>query len=170
MEGLDYHEIFSPVVKLVSICIVLALVALLDLELEQLDVKTYFLHGDLDGTTRRFCTTLESRLVCKLKKSLYGLKQSPRKWYMMLDSFMVSQGYTRSEYDHCLYFKRFEDIFIIYVLYVDDILIVSKIMDEINRLKAQMARTFDMKDLGVAKQILGIEIHRDKKNGKLSFS
>ena len=57
VEGIDYHDIFSPVVKLVSICIVLALVALLDLELEQLDVKTNFLHGDLYGTTRRFCTT-----------------------------------------------------------------------------------------------------------------
>ena len=83
---------------------------------------------------------------------------------------MVSQGYTRSGYDHCLYFKKLNDIFIILVLYVDDMLIVSKSMDEINRLKAQMARNFDMKDLGAAKQILGIEIHRDRKNGKLSFS
>ena len=83
---------------------------------------------------------------------------------------MVSQGYTRSEYDHCLYFKKLNDIFIILVLYVDDMLIVSKSMDKINRLKDQMARTFDMKDLGAAKQILGIEIHRDRKNGKLSFS
>ena len=57
MEGIDYHEIFSVVFKLVSSCIVLALVALLDLELEQLDVKTTFLHGDLDGTTRRFFTS-----------------------------------------------------------------------------------------------------------------
>ena len=64
---------------------------------------------------------------------------------------MVSQGYTRSEYDHCLYLKRLNGVFIILVLYVDDMLIVSTSMDEINRLKAQMARTFDMKDLGAAK-------------------
>ena len=83
---------------------------------------------------------------------------------------MVSQGYTRSEYDHCLYFKKLNDIFMILVLYVDDMLIVSKSTDEINRLKAQMAMTFDMKDLGVAKKILGIEIHRDRKNGKINFS
>ena len=83
---------------------------------------------------------------------------------------MVSQGYSRSEYDHCLYFKKLNDIFIILVLYVDiNMLIVSKIMDVINRLKAQMARTFDMKDLGATKKILGIEIHRDKKIGKLRF-
>ena len=84
---------------------------------------------------------------------------------------MVSQGYTRSEYDHCLYFKRLNDIFIILVVYVDDMLIVSKRMVEISRLKAQMDRTFDMKDLGAAKQIIiGIEIHRDKRNGMLCFS
>jgi len=82
MEGIDYHEIFSPVVKLVSIRVVLALVALLDLELEQLDVKTTFLHGDLDEEIymeqpEGFVQHQKGRLVCKLKKSLYGLKQSP---------------------------------------------------------------------------------------------
>ena len=90
--------------------------------------------------------------------------------YVICEITTVSQGYTRSECGHCLYFKRLNDIFIILVLYVDDMLIVSKIMDEINRLKAHMARTFDMKDLGAAKQILAIEIHRHKRNGKLSFS
>ena len=80
---------------------------------------------------------------------------------------MVSQNFIRSEYDHCVYFKSFNGIFIILVLYVDDMLIASKIMVEINRLKAQLSRTFDMKDLGAAKHILGMEIHRDKKNGKL---
>ena len=69
---------------------------------------------------------------------------------------MMSQGYTRSEYDHCLYFKKLNDIFIILVLYVDGMLIVSKSMDEINRLKAQMDRNFDMKDIGDAKKLLGI--------------
>ena len=112
----------------------------------------------------------KGRLVCKLNKSLYGLKQSHRQWYKKFDSFMVSHGYTRTEYDHCLYLKKLNDIFIILVLYVDYMLIVSKIMDEINRLKAQMARTFDMKDLGAAKKSLGIEIHIDRRNGKLSFS
>ena len=131
MEGLDYHEIFLPVVKLVSICILLALVALLSLELEQLDVKTTFLHGDLDEEIymeqpEGFVQHQKGGLVCKLKKSLYGLKQSSRQWYKKFDSFMVSQGYTRSEYDLCLYFERLNDIFIILVLYADDMIIVSK--------------------------------------------
>ena len=71
---------------------------------------------------------------------------------------------------NCLYFKKLNDILIILVLYVDDMLIMRKKLDEISRLKDQMARTFDMKDLGAAKQILAIEIHRHKRNGKLSFS
>ena len=96
MEGIDYHEIFSPVVKLVSIRIVLALVAVLDLELEQLDVKTTFLHGDLDEEIfmeqpEGFVQHHKGRLVCKLKKSLYGLKQSPRQLYRKFDSFMVTK-------------------------------------------------------------------------------
>ena len=98
------------------------------------------------------------------------LKQSPKKWYKEFDSFMVRQAYTRSEYDYCLCFKSLNDIFIILVLYVEDMLIAIKRMDKINKLKAHMARNFDMKVLGTAKQILGIEIYRDKRNGNLSFS
>lgn len=174
--GIDFHEIFSPVVKLVSIRILLALVALYDLELEQLDVKTAFLHGDLDEAIfmeqpQGFAQNRNKRFVCKLRKSLYGLRQSPRQWYKKFDSFMVGQNFTRSKYDHCVYFKKLEnDMFIILVLDVDDMLVASKSMFEINRLKAQLARAFDMKDLGAANQILGMQIHRDGKNGKLWLS
>ena len=82
---------------------------------------------------------------------------------------MVSQNFIRSEYDHCVYFKSFNGIFIILV-YVDDMLIASKSMEEISRLKAQLSRKFEMKDLGAEKHILGMEIHRDMKNGKLWLS
>eukprot|EP00253_Pinus_taeda_P021368 PITA_21368 len=175
-EGIDFHEIFSPVVKIVSIRIVLALVSLLDLELQQLDVKTAFLHGDLDEEIymeqpEGFVQHRNKKFVYRLKKSLYGLKQSPRQWYKKFDSFMLSQKYIRSEYNHCVYFKQLSDgMFIILVLYVDDMLLESKSIVEINRLKAQMARTFDMKDLGVARHILGMEIFRDRSNGKLWLS
>ena len=154
----------------------LALVALLDLELEQLDVKTAFLHGDLDEEIymeqpEGFVQNRNKKFVCKLKKSLYDLRQSPRQWYKKFDSFMVSHNYTRTKYDHCVYFKKLNDgIFIILVLYVDDIILASKSITEINRLKAQMARTFDMKDLGAGRQILRMEIFRDRRNGKLWLS
>ena len=84
---------------------------------------------------------------------------------------MMRNNYTRSDYDHFVYFnKKNNDIFFILVLYVDDMLLASKSITEINKLKAQMARMFDMKDLGTTKQILGMEIFRDKRNGKLWLS
>jgi hypothetical protein len=84
---------------------------------------------------------------------------------------MVSENYTRSEYDHCVYFNNLNNgIFIILVLYVDDILLARKRITEIKRLEAQMARTFDMKDLGGARKILGMEIFRDNRNGKIWLS
>jgi hypothetical protein len=79
---------------------------------------------------------------------------------------MVSQNY-RSEYDHCVYFKKLNTgIFIILVLYVDNMILASKSITEINRLKVELARTFDMKDLGGARHILGMVIFKDKRNGK----
>ncbi len=92
-EGIDYNEVFSPVVKHSSIQILLALVAQYDLELVQLDVKTAFLHGDLEEEIYMtqpdgFKVADKENWVCKLTKSLYGLKQSPRQWYKRFDQFM----------------------------------------------------------------------------------
>ena len=83
VEGIDYGEIFSPVAKLTSIRFLLSLAAAYDLEVEQMDLKTTFLHGDLEEEIymyqpKYFVEKGKEKLVCKLKKSLYGLKQSPR--------------------------------------------------------------------------------------------
>ena len=93
MEGIDYNEIFSPVVKHTSICILLALVTKYELELAQLYVKTAFLHGDLEEEIYMtqpcgFKVVGKDNHVCRLIKSLYGLKQSPRQWYKRFDQFI----------------------------------------------------------------------------------
>ena len=90
-QGVDYDEIFSLVVKHTSIRTVLSLVAHFDMELEHMDVKTSFLHGELEETIymvhpKGFTQHGQELFVCKLKKSLYGLKQSPRQWYKRSDS------------------------------------------------------------------------------------
>ncbi|KAE8722922.1 putative LRR receptor-like serine/threonine-protein kinase [Hibiscus syriacus] len=109
--------------------------------------------------------------VCKLNKSLYGLKQSPRQWYKRFDSFMRRKKYTRSKYDHCVYLKKLKDgSFIYLLLYVDDMLIALKSQKEIDKLKAQLNQEFEMKDLGEAKKILGMEINRDRQKGKLCLT
>ena len=102
---------------------------------------------------------MNENMVCKLKKSLYRLKQAPRQWYKKFDSFMMSHEYKRTFVDPCVYVRRFhDDKFIILLLYVDDMLIVGQDADMIQKLKRELSRMFDMKDLGNAKHILGMEI------------
>lgn len=174
-EGIDYTDIFSPVVKLTTIRTVLSIIAAEDLHLEQLDVKTAFLHGDLEEEIymqqpEGFSVEGKEKLVCKLKKSLYGLKQAPRQWYKKFDGFMQTNGYFRCNADHCCYFKRFQSSYIILLLYVDDMLVAGSDMGEIRKLKKQLSSEFDMKDLGAAKQILGMRISRNKLKGTLQLS
>ncbi|RVW81314.1 Retrovirus-related Pol polyprotein from transposon TNT 1-94 [Vitis vinifera] len=158
-EGIDYTEIFSPVVKMSTIRLVLGMVAAENLHLEQLDVKTAFLHGDLEKDLymiqpEGFIVQGQENLVCKLRKSLYGLKQAPRQWYKKFDNFMHRIGFKRCEADHCCYFKSFDNSYIILLLYVDDMLIAGSDIEKINNLKKQLSKQFAMKDLGAAKQIL----------------
>jgi hypothetical protein len=172
-KEVDYEEIFSPVVRHTSIVAVLTLVAHYDMVLEQMDVKTTFLHGDLEEQIymkqpEGFSQLGQEHLVCKLKKSLYGLKQSPRQWYKRFDSYMIKISYKRCEYDCCVYVKSLDDgSFIFLLLYVDDMLIVAKSIVEVNKLKVLLSKEFDMKDLDAAKKILGMEIRRDNDAKKL---
>ena len=113
----------------------------------------------------------KENLVCKLKKSLYGLKQAAWQWYLKFDWFMHEHGYTRCHSDHYAYFKRLDDEnYIILCLYVDNMLVAGSNMDHIKGLKEQLAHSFSMKDLGAEKQILGMKICRDRKNRKLTLS
>ena len=101
---------------------------------------------------------------------MYGLKQALRQWYKKFDSFKHRIGFKRCETDHCCYVKFFGNSYIILLLYVDDMLIVGSNIEEINILKKQLSKQFAMKDLGIAKQILGMRIVRDKANGTLKLS
>jgi len=175
-KGIDFDEIFSPVVKMSSIRVVLGLAASLDLKIEQMDVKTVFLHGDLEEEIymeqpEGFKVKGKEDYVCRLKKSLYGLKQAPRQWYKKFESVMEEQGYKKTTSDHCVFVQKFSDgDFIILLLYVDDMLIVGMNSSRIDKLKKQLSQSFAMKDLGTAKQILGVRIHRCRKDKKLFIS
>ena len=147
--------------------LLLGLVATEDLELEQMDVITAFLHGDLDEEIymqqpEGFVLKGKEHLFCKLLKSLYDLKQSSRQWYQKFDAFMCSQGYKRSTEDPCLYVKRQHNgQLIMLILYVDDMLIAGHSKKDIADLKMKLKSQFDMKDLGDANHILGMRITRD---------
>jgi hypothetical protein len=84
----------------------------------------------------------KENLVCRLKKSLYGLKKAPRQWYLKFDRFMIEQGYSRCHSDHCVYFKKLEnESFIILLLYVDDMLVAGSNMKDINVLKKNLSNS-----------------------------
>lgn len=134
-KELTLMKYFSPIMKHSSINVLLAIVALFHMELQQFDVKTTFLHGVLEEEI--YVHQQEGFLVqgkedhsCLLKKSIYGLKQSPRPWFYV---FMIGHGYNRSNYDNYIYHRRLLYGFFIYLLfYVDDMLIISKSMVEMN--------------------------------------
>ena len=133
-KGIDFDEIFSPFLKMTSIKTILSLVAAEDLHLEQLDVKTTFLHGDLEEEIymqqpQGYEVKGKEKLACRFKKSLYGLKQAPRQCYLKFDRFMSKQGYTRCHSDHCVYLKKKNDgNYFILLLYVDDMLVAGSNM------------------------------------------
>ena len=134
-EGVDYNEIFSLVVKHSSIRMILALVADRNMELEQLDVKVTFLHGELEETVymqQPEGFVKDKNKVCLLRKSLYGLKQSPRQWYECFDEYILHIGFTRSKFDSCVYIRFENDQALAYLLlYVVVMLIASKNIYEI---------------------------------------
>ncbi|KAG8488904.1 hypothetical protein CXB51_016855 [Gossypium anomalum] len=147
VPGVEYTDVFSPIVKHSSIQALLGIVAI------------------------GFTVSEKEDYVCLLKKSLYGLKQSPRQWYKRFDSFMTSHDFKRSSFDSCVYFKKNSDgSFVYLLLYVDDMLIAAKDKREIRKVKAQLSEEFEMKDLGSAKKIPGMEILRDRKASKLYLS
>ena len=107
VEGVDYEETFSPVVRLSSIRLLLALAAHLDLELFQMDVKTAFLNGNLEEEIYMaqpigFVTNGQEDKVCRLKRSIYGLKQSSRAWYFRFHEAITAFGLIMVSEDHCV--------------------------------------------------------------------
>ena len=145
-----------------------------DLELEQLDVKTTFLHGKLEEVIymdQPLGFVTRKNKVCLLERSLCGLKQSPRQWYNCFDEYILKIGFVRSKFDSCIHVKKVVNSVMVYLLlYVDDILIAHKSKSEIQVVKAKLQKEFEMKELGNARRILGMEIERDKKNETLFLS
>ena len=175
IEGIDYTETFSPVSKKDSFRIVMALVAHYDLELHQMDVKTAFLNGDLHENVymrqpEGFVVKGKEQMGCRLRKSIYGLKQASRQWYLKFDEVIKSYGFIENKKDNCIYVKIKVSSFIILVLYVDDILLASSDKNLLHETKGFLSSNFDMKDLGDASYVLGIEIHRDRSKGVLGLS
>ena len=174
-ENINYKETFSPVSTKDSFRIIMALVAHYDLELHQMDVKTVFLNGDNEETIymvqlENFESKQSKHPVCKLKKSIYGLKQASCQWYQKFDKVIISFGFKEKTVDQCIYQKISESKFILLVLYVNDILLANKNIGILHETKRFLSNNFEMKDLGNASFVLGIQIYRDYSRGILGLS
>ncbi len=164
-EGVDFSETFASVVKPMSYKAIFALAAALDWELEQMDVKTAFLYGNVEET---ICVTQPTGFetggkgkVCKLKKALYGLKQSPRFWYNTHSTFLKELlGFEPIAADYSVFINGTTII----AIYVDDILLAGLDKKEIQRIKDKLRERFEMSDLGPCTCYLGMTVTRDPAN------
>ena len=164
-KTLDYDETFAPVARISTFRCMVAFANQYELLIHQMDVKTAFLNGTLkeniymrvpDGVV------VKENEVCKLNKSLYGLKQSARCWYECFNKKLIEKGFKNSPFDNCLYFLNKGEINknIYVILYVDDLVIVTKNINIMNNFKIYLNQQFEMVDLKEIDYFLGIRITR----------
>ncbi|KAK3007278.1 hypothetical protein RJ639_015826 [Escallonia herrerae] len=164
IESLDFHETFAPVAKLVTVRCLLAIASIKKWELHQLDVNNAFLHGDLEEEVymkipQGFSKQGENR-VCRLQKSLYGLRQASRNWYHKFTQSLLVVGFIQSQSDHSLFTFAHKGSFLAVLIYVDDVIVTGTDSAKISWLKHYLDTKFHIKDLGKLKYFLGIEVAR----------
>ncbi|RVX02121.1 Retrovirus-related Pol polyprotein from transposon RE1 [Vitis vinifera] len=172
--GINYEETFAPVAKLNTIQVLLSLAVNLDWPLHQPNVKNAFLNGDLAEEVYMeippgFETQTTCNKVCKLRRSLYGLKQSPRAWFERFTKVVKKHGYSQCQTDHTLFVKLSPaGKLVVFIVYVDDIILVGDYEEEIRTIKSFLAAEFEIKDLGNLKYFLGMEIAKSRKGISVS--
>ena len=164
VKGLDYHEVFAPTVRSTSIRIILSIICTRGMVAMQYDVETAFLNGIIKEDIFMEQPTGYERglnMVCKLKKSIYGLKQSGREWNTVITSFFKERNFRVSDVDTCLFFRRKEGKLTIVSIYVDDLIIAADKNQDIDDLVLDLKAKFKIKELGSLNFYLGIKIKRN---------
>ncbi|KAH9302025.1 hypothetical protein KI387_013608, partial [Taxus chinensis] len=161
VEGIDYPENFVPIAKMDSLHLVLFIVASQGFPVYHMDVNNAFLHGDIQEEIymeQPAGFVQDSSFVCQLRRSLYGLKQSPRAWYEKMDSFLLSTSFFHFHSDHTVYLQHIGEDIMILVLYVDDMLLYGSFFSHIRSIQRALSTQFDMTDLGLLHYFLGLQI------------
>jgi hypothetical protein len=174
IQGIDYDETFSPVARFESLRLLLALAALENWEIHQMDVKSAFLNGLLDEEIymeqpQGFILPDHNHQVCLLHKAIYGLKQASRAWNLQFHGVLLELGFTRTHSDAGIYHRQDAGGTIIVILYVDDITLLGDKIEEISRLKITLSTRYEMTDLGEIDSYLGVRITRDRSIRRLEI-
>jgi hypothetical protein len=175
IHGIDYDETFSPVVILKSVQILLAIAAYFNYEIWHMDVKMVFLNGN--QTEDVYMTQPEGFVdpkyvgkICKLQKSIYGLKQASWRWNLYFDEVVKGFGFIKNVEEHCAYKKVSGSAVVFLVIFVDDILLIGNDIPMMGADESSLRKSFLMKDLGDATYILGIKIYRDRSKRLIGLS
>ena len=164
-KGLDYTDTLAPIAKPTTVRVFLEIAAAKQWEVHQMDVHNAFLHGDLEEEVYMKLPQgfqgSDPTKVARLRKSIYGLKQSPRCWFSKLSTALKSYGFTQSkpDYSHFSYIRGKVSLHIL--IHVDDFLIASNDMSTLQKFKNYLCEYFHMKDLRKLKYFLGIEVARN---------
>jgi transposase InsO family protein len=173
--GIDFTETFAPTTKWAALRSIFALAAFEDLELESVDISNAYLNGELKDVEIYMkqpegFEVKDSSWAAKLQKGLYGMKQGGHCWYEKLDQVLQSEGFRRLHSDASIFVWEDADSKVIVPVFVDDITLASKSKAKIQMLKALLAKHFKLRDLGASKQLLGVEILRNRAKGELGLT
>ena len=159
IEGIDFNEIFSPVVRFETVQLMLMLSALEDWHITGLDVKSTFLYGKLDEELymeqpEGFKMQSQEHKVFRLKRAIYGLKQAVLVWWKALDKYMAALGCMRLQSDSGLFVHKSRNSMVIVIVYVDDVLFMGNDKILVHKLKSDFMHKWECRDLGDVKEFL----------------
>jgi hypothetical protein len=170
--GIDFNEAYAPVADFTSFRMLIALATHLDLDVQHIDITTAYLYGHIDTEIYMKqapgCKVKgQENKICKLQKSIYGLKQAGRIWNSVFHNFLLQCGFKSCRVDHCVYFQQLNNgKFMLLLLYVDDIIVASNSKSAMEELKFRIQGRFKAKMLGALSCFLNIEVIRDRSNRK----
>ena len=176
-EGIDYDETFAPVARLKTLRMLMSIVCSKDLEMENMDVDTAFLYGEKEPDEPEVYVSIpagfpipnqvsrsKTEYVGRLKRHVYGLKQAPRTWFKTLKQHLIQIGFESCVHDPCLFVRRTIDRLAYIFVYVDDLIIATDSVKEMQCVKFELSSKWSMKDLGALESILGIRVLRNRQD------
>lgn len=163
--GIDYFETFSPVVKMSTLRMLFSLAINFNWFINHCDVMTAFLYGKLNEEVymyqpEGFIIKGQEQKVCKLEKAIYGLKQASNAWYREIDTVLCELGYQQLKLEPCVYVMSKDNLILIVAIFVDDLYLFGNDNDEADKLKINLNNKFRLKDLGEARNILGMRLRK----------